>query len=399
MTDIYLDHNATTPVDPAVLDAMLPFLCEAYGNPSSAYPLGRRARDAVETARAEVAALIGAQPDEIVFVSGGTEASNTAIRGAAVARTGRRGVVTTAIEHPATEECCRLLERVGHPVRRVAPEPDGRVAAEEMGAALDDATALVTVIHAQNEIGTLQPVGAIARAARPRGVLVHADAAQSLGKVPVDVDALGVDLLTIAGHKLYAPKGIGALYVRRGTVVPPLLAGAGQEHGMRPGTENVAFMVGLGAACRIAAARQDADAVRIGAFAGRLLIELQRAVPGLVLVGHPDARLPNTLNLLFPGVSGRALLAACPQVLASTGSACHADSEEPSAVLTALGIDRDAALGAVRLSLGRATTAADIETAADHLAAAWRRLRNLVSSHAVPKTSAATPSRFTGALS
>ncbi|NVO16611.1 MAG: cysteine desulfurase [Rhodoplanes sp.] len=398
MTDIYLDHNATTPVDPAVLDAMLPFLREAYGNPSSAYPLGRRSRDAVETARAEVAALIGAEPDEIVFVSGGTEASNMAIRGAAVARPDRRGVVTTSIEHPATEECCRLLERAGHPVRRVAPDPDGRVAAAAVSEAIDDTTALVTIIHAQNEIGTLQPVEAVSAAARPRGVLVHADAAQSLGKVAVDVDALGVDLLTIAGHKLYAPKGIGALYVRRGVALPPLLAGAGQEHGRRPGTENVAFMVGLGAACRIAAARQDADAIRIGALAGQLLVELQRAVPDLVLVGHPDARLPNTLNLLFPGVSGRALLAACPQVLASTGSACHADSEEPSAVLTALGIDRDAALGAVRLSLGRATTAADVEAAADHLAAAWRGLRTHAPA-AASDASAAALSRFTGALS
>jgi cysteine desulfurase len=399
MTDIYLDHNATTPVDPAVLEAMLPFLREAFGNPSSAYPLGRRARDAVETARAEVAALIGAQSDEIVFTSGGTEASNMAIRGAAAARPGRRGVVTTTIEHPATEACCRLLERAGQPVRRIAPDPDGRVAAADVITALDDTTALVTIIHAQNEIGTLQPVEAIAAAAPARGVWVHTDAAQSLGKVPVDVDALGVDLLTIAGHKLYAPKGIGALYVRRGVALPPLLAGAGQEHGRRPGTENVASMVGLGAACRIAAQKLDRDAVRIGALAGQLLHGMRRAVQDLVLVGHPDARLPNTLNLLFPGVSGRALLEACPNVLASTGSACHADSEEPSAVLTALGIDRDTALGAVRLSLGRATTAADVEAAADHLAAAWRRLRNRVSADAAPEASAAAPPRFTGALS
>jgi cysteine desulfurase len=399
MTDIYLDHNATTPVDPDVLAAMLPFFREAYGNPSSAYPLGRRARDAVEAARAEGASLIGPAPDEIVFVSGGTEASNMAIRGAAVARAGRRGIVTTTIEHPATEECCRLLERGGHPVRRIAPGADGRVAAEAVSAAIDDATALVTVIHAQNEIGTLQPLDAIAATARRLGVLVHADAAQSLGKVPVEVDALGVDLLTIAGHKLYAPKGIGALYVRRGVALTPLLAGAGQEHGRRPGTENVAFMVGLGTACRIAATRLDTDAIRIGALAGQLLVELQRAVPDLVLVGHPDARLPNTLNVLFPGVSGRALLAVCPQVAASTGSACHADSEEPSAVLTALGIDRDAALGAVRLSLGRATTAADVGAAADHLAAAWRWLRKPTSADVASETIAAAPSRLTGALS
>ncbi|RAI40754.1 cysteine desulfurase family protein, partial [Rhodoplanes roseus] len=304
---------------------------------------------------------------------------------------GRRGIVTTALEHPATEECCRLLERAGHRVRRVAPQADGGVAADDVIAALDETTALVTVIHAQNEIGTLQPVGEIFHAARRRGAWTHADAAQSLGKVPVDVDALGADLLTVAGHKLYAPKGVGALYVRRGVALPPLLAGAGQEHGMRPGTENVAFIVALGAACRIAAQKLDRDAVRIGALAGQLLHRLQRAVPGLVLTGRPEQRLPNTLNLLFPGVSGRALLEACPNVLASTGSACHAGSEEPSAVLLALGIGREAALGAVRLSLGRATTAADVEAAADHLAAAWRRLRSAAAPAAAP--------RFSGALS
>ncbi|MDC7786180.1 cysteine desulfurase family protein [Rhodoplanes sp. TEM] len=387
MIPVYLDHNATTPIDEDVLAVMLPYLRERFGNPSSSHPPGRRAREAVETARAEVAGLIGAAPDEIVFTSGGTEASNTAIRGAAAAREGRRGIVTTVLEHPATDECCRLLERAGHPVRRVAARADGRVAADDVIAALDDTVALVTLIHAQNEIGTLQPVDEIARAARARGVWVHADAAQSLGKVPVDVDALGVDLLTIAGHKLYAPKGIGALYVRGGIALPPLLAGAGQEHGMRPGTENVAFIVALGAACRIAARKLDRDAVRIGALAGQLLVRLQRAVPGLALTGHPDQRLPNTLNLLFSGVSGRALLEACPHVLASTGSACHAGSEEPSAVLLALGIDRAAALGAVRLSLGRATTATDVEAAADHLAAAWRRLR--AAAEAAPRLSGA----------
>ncbi|RAI26648.1 cysteine desulfurase NifS, partial [Rhodoplanes elegans] len=264
---------------------------------------------------------------------------------------GRHGIVTTAFEHPATEECCRLLERAGHPVRRVAPRPDGRVAADDVITSLDDTTALVTLIHAQNEIGTLQPVAEIARAARARGVRVHADAAQSLGKVPVDVAALGVDLLTVAGHKVYAPKGIGALYIRHDIALPPLLAGAGQEHGRRPGTENVAFMVGLGAACRIAAARLEQDAARTRVLAAGLLARLREAVPGLVLVGDPEQRLPNTLNVLFPDVSGRLLLEACPGVLASTGSACHAGSEAPSAVLLALGLAPEAALGAVRLSL------------------------------------------------
>jgi cysteine desulfurase len=374
MSPIYLDHNATTPIDEGVLTAMLPYLRDDFGNPSSNYALGRRARDAIEAARAEVAALIGAYADEIVFTSGGTEASNVAIRGAVSMNTDRHAVVTTAIEHPATEECCRLLEREGHPIARVASMPDGLLDPDAVGGQIGANTVLVTVIHAQNEIGTLQPVAEVAAAAHARGALVHADAAQSLGKIPVDVEKLGVDLLSIAGHKLYAPKGVGALYVRRGVDVPPLLAGAGQEHGRRAGTENVASIVALGTACRIAAGKLPGEQARLKTLSENLWAGLKRVVPGIVLVGHPDIRLPNTLNVLFPAISGRKLLEACPHVLASNGSACHADSEEPSAILTALGISRDEALGAVRLSLGRGTSAADVEAAASHLAAAWRHI-------------------------
>ena len=373
MKPINLDHNATTPVDPAVLDAMLPFLREQFGNPSSAYPLGRRAHEAIEAARAQVAVLIGAQADEITFTSGGTEASNIAIRGAAKRDTSRHAIVTTRIEHPATEACCALLEREGHGVRRIAPRPDGRVSAAAVAAATDGGTALVTVIHAQNEIGTLQPVADIARAARRHGALMHADVAQSVGKVPVDVDALGVDLISIAGHKLYAPKGIGVLYQRRGLSLPSVIVGAGQEHGRRAGTENVASIVALGEACRIAAERLR-DAAQLAALSRDLLAHLQREVPGLALVGDPDDRLPNTLNVLFPAVSGRRVLENCPSVMASTGSACHADREDPSAILLALGIAPNKALGAVRLSLGRSTTKDDIAAAAAQLASAWRAL-------------------------
>jgi cysteine desulfurase len=379
MKPIYLDHNATTPVDPAVLDAMLPFLREEFGNPSSAHPLGRRARDAVERARDEVAALIGARADEIVFTGGGTEASNMAIRGSLAGH--RSGIVTSAIEHPATAECCTLLERQGHDVRRVPPNPNGRLDAQAVLDAIDDGVALVTLIHAQNEIGTLQPIAEIAPTARNRDVLVHADAAQSLGKVAIDVDVLGVDLLSIAGHKLYAPKGVGALFVRRGVELRPVVVGASQEHGRRPGTENVAFIVGLGAACRIAAERLDADRVRTGELAADLAARLTRGVPGLKIVGGDVERLPNTLNVLFPRVSGRRLLERCPRVLASTGSACHADREEPSAILMALGIDADAALGAVRLSLGRSTTSSDVEHAAAHLTEAWHSLAEPAVAH------------------
>ena len=372
MQPVYLDNNATTPIDPEVLEAMLPYLRGQFGNPSSVHALGGPAHDAVERARGEVAALIGAAPDEIVFTSGGTEASNMAIRGAAVMNTARRAVVTTNIEHPATDACCALLERAGHPVRRLAAKADGRVDASGAASQLGADTALVTVIHAQNEIGTLQPVTAIARQAHAVGALVHVDAAQSVGKVPVHVDALGADLLSIAAHKLYAPKGIGVLYIRRGIALPPLLVGAGQERGRRPGTENVPYIVAVGEACRLARLALAGAEPRMRALRDRLLARLHEAVPGLTLVGHPTERLPNTLNVLFPHVSGRQLLAACPGVLASNGSACHADSEEPSAILLALGIPREAALGTVRLSVGRHTTTEDIDNAAARLASAWR---------------------------
>jgi cysteine desulfurase len=371
---VYLDNNATTPVDPDVLKAMLPYLGDEFGNPSSAHALGRRARDAIENARAEVASLIGARPDEILFTSGGTEASNIAIRGAAAANRTRSAIVTTAIEHPATEACCSFLESNGHKVTRIAPNADARIDPEKFIAAIDESTALATIIHAQNETGTLQPLADISAAARKRGAAIHADAAQSVGKIAINVDALGVDLLSIAGHKLYAPKGIGALYIRRGIELPPLLLGAGQEHGRRPGTENVAFIVALGEACKIAKAHLRTGLHELRELADRLYARLEREIPGLRLVGHPVQRLPNTLNVLFPGVSGRTLLECCPGVLASNGSACHADSEEPSAILTALGIPPHQALGSVRLSLGRHTSRAELEIAAALLIAAWRDL-------------------------
>jgi cysteine desulfurase len=303
MKPVYLDHNATTPVDPDVLKAMLPYLGDEFGNPSSAHAFGRRARDAIEAARAEVASLIGARSDEILFTSGGTESSNIAIRGAARAR---NAIVTTTIEHPATEACCAFLESNGHKVTRIASDADARVDPEKFIAAIDKDTALATIIHAQNETGTLQPVAEISAGARTRGATVHADAAQSVGKIPVDVDALGVDLLSIAGHKLYAPKGIGALYIRRGIDLPPLLLGAGQEHGRRPGTENVAFIVGLGAACRIAKAHLQSGLHELQNLADELYARLEREIPGIRLVGRPVQRLPNTLNVLFPGVSAGA---------------------------------------------------------------------------------------------
>jgi cysteine desulfurase len=372
MSPIYLDYNATTPVDAAVLDAMLPFLRGEFGNPSSAHGLGGRAHEAVEAARAEVAALIGAAPEEIIFTSGGTEASNIAIRGAVRIDDARRDVVTSTIEHPATQACCAFLAAEKHKVTRVAAATNGLIDPARVAAAIDGKTALVTIIHAQNEIGTIQPLGNIAAAARRHGALMHVDAAQSVGKVAVDVKELGADLLSIAGHKLYAPKGVGVLYVRQGLELPPLLLGAGQERGRRPGTENVPYIVALGEACRIASTMLERESKRLSALAGDLFAALKREIPGIILVGHPTQRLPNTLNVLFPVASGRKVLEKCSRVMASTGSACHADSEEPSAILIALGIARDSALGAVRLSLGRGTTKEDVADAAADLAAAWR---------------------------
>jgi cysteine desulfurase len=372
MSPIYLDYNATTPVDAAVLDAMLPYLRGEFGNPSSAHGLGSRAHDAVEAARAEVAALIGAAPDEIIFTSGGTEASNIAIRGAVRIDDRRRDIVTSTIEHPATEACCVFLEAEKHNVTRVAVETDGVIDPARIAAACDNKTALITIIHAQNEIGTIQPIADIATAARRHGALIHVDAAQSVGKIAVNVKELGADLLSIAGHKLYAPKGVGVLYMRRGVELPPLLRGAGQERGRRPGTENVPYIVALGEACRIAGAMLELESKRLVGLSGDLFATLKREIPGIVLVGHPTQRLPNTLNVLFPKASGRKVLEQCRRVMASTGSACHADSEEPSAILTTLGIVRDNALGAVRLSLGRGTTKENVADAAADLAAAWR---------------------------
>jgi cysteine desulfurase len=372
---IYLDYNATTPILPEVVDAMLPYLREHFGNPSSGHAYGQSVRAAVTRARVQVAGLLGCDADEIVFTSGGTEANNLAIRGVCEARADRRHVVTTVIEHPATEKPCAWLERHGWRVTRVGVDIDGRARMEEVRTALEACTALVTVMHSNNETGVLQPVAEIAGLARDGGTVMHSDAAQSVGKVPLNVRELGVDLLSVAGHKLYAPKGIGALYVRRGTPLVPFVLGAGHERGLRPGTENVACIVGLGLACDIAARDMQAAATRMRRLRDDLWERLAAAVPEIQLNGHRALRLPNTLSVRFPGVAGDAVLAQAPQVAASTGSACHAGHEQASAVILAMGVDADAALGTVRLTLGRGTTAAEVARACDALAAAWRAAR------------------------
>ncbi len=356
---------------------MLPYLRDQFGNPSSNHRLGRAARCAVQNARGQVAALLRCDPDELVFTSGGTESNNLAIRGVTEALPDRRSVVTSVIEHPAVTAPCSWLERHGWRVTRAGVDAEGRVRPQEVAASIGPGTALVTVMHANNETGVVQPVGEIAQAARREGAVVHTDAAQSVGKLPVDVRDLGVDLLSLAGHKLYAPKGVGALYVRRGTPLLPLVLGATHERGLRPGTENVASIVGLGVACERARIGLDAESERVRRLRDLLWEGLRGQVPGVAMNGHRAERLHNTLSVRFPGVSGAALLAAAPELAASTGSACHGGQEEAPPVIVAMGIPPGEALGAVRLALGRGTTEAEVRRAATALAEAWRAVSRL----------------------
>jgi cysteine desulfurase len=373
---IYLDFNATTPVAPEVLDAMLPWLRGEYGNPSSAHPFGRRAAQAVAGAREQVAALVGARLEEITFTGCATEANNLALLGVASAMEAhKRHLVVSAIEHPAVMAPALHLRDQGWTLTVLPVDRFGRISAEQMAAAIRPDTALISVMHANNEVGTLQPISEIARLTRERGILLHTDAAQSAGKVPLNVDELGVDLLTLAGHKFYAPKGVGALYVRTGTPIRSVLHGAEQEHGLRPGTENVALIVAMGAAAALASKSLPALSDRLRSLRDRLHAQLDAGVPELRLNGDPERRLPNTLHVSFPGASGRALLAAVADtVAASVGSACHSEQDAVSGVLAAMGVGVAHASGAVRLSVGRGTEPEDIELAAAALVAAWNRL-------------------------
>ncbi len=371
---VYLDYNATTPVDPIVADAIEPYLRQHFGNPSSTHVYGRNAHQGVERARAQVANMIGARADEIIFTGCATEASNLAIRGVAAAlRDKGRHLITSAVEHPAVEQPFRHLADAGWDVSVVPVDEYGRVDPAGLADTLRDDTVLVSIMHANNEVGTIQPIEEIAAITRPRGILLHTDAAQSVGKIPLSVDDLGVDLLSLAGHKFYATKGVGALYLRRGTPMQPVLVGAGHESGLRPGTENVPAIVGLGEAARIVTETSSEHGQSLRRLRDRLHDLLAEAISGLLLNGHPEQRLPNTLNLSFPGVDGRDLLArAAAEVAASVGSACHEEDTTVSGVLGAMGIKPDRASGAVRLSLGSPTTTAEVERVATALIAAWQ---------------------------
>jgi len=366
---IYLDYNATTPTAPEVEEAMARARHEAWGNPSSAHAHGRRARAVVERARQQVADLLGCHTDEVIFTSGGTESDNAAVFGVAGALEARgRHVVISKIEHPAVERACALLERRGWSVTRVGVDADGRVSAAEVVAAVRSDTALVSIMHSNNETGVLQPVSELGRALRRRSVVVHCDAAQSVGKLPVRVDEIQADLLTVAGHKLYAPKGVGALYLRRGTPFEPLLHGAGHERGQRSGTESAELIAGLGAACELAGREIDGRVAHLTALRDRLERRIRERLPEIVVHGGRVERLPNTLYVALPGVDANRLLAGLDGVAAGSGAACHSGASEPSRVLRAMGVPDDLAVCTLRLTVGRPTTDAEVDAAAEQIA-------------------------------
>ena len=369
MIRIYLDHNATTPVADAVLQAMLPYLREHFGNPSSNHVYGQRTAAAIAAARQQVAQLIGARPGQVVFTSGGTEANNLALIGAARARPNRRHWISSTIEHPAVTEPLGELSRQGHRMDFAPVNASGIVRLAEVEAALTPETNVVSVMLANNETGVVQPISEVNT--RPHGAWLHSDASQAVGKIPVQVDALGVDLLTIAGHKLYAPKGVGALYIRDGVDLSRCSFGANHERGLSPGTENVASIVGLGAACALAMRDLNHEGIRQAALRDTLWRRLHDQIPGLHRNGDGAPCLPNTLSVCFPQVSGPELLAACPAIAASTSSACHSDRTQTSAVLAAMGVPEHLAQGAVRLSLGRRSTDDAVQRAATALVKAW----------------------------
>jgi cysteine desulfurase len=381
---IYLDHAATTAVDPAVAEAMRPFFEERFGNPSSIHAFGQEALQAVETARGRVASLVNADPSEIIFTGGGTESDNAALVGTLLGSggPGKGGrLVTTAIEHHAVLSCAEALARRGVRLEVIPPDPDGLITADAVRRAAAGGATLVSVMHANNEIGTIQPIREIAGAAAEAGALFHTDAVQTAGHVPIDFRSWGVDLLSLSAHKLYGPKGVGALVIRKGTPFEPFLVGGGQEGGRRSSTHNVPGIVGLGKAAEIAAAVMAAEDRRIRGLRDRLWNAIRGRLDGVRLNGHPTLRLSNNLNCSFDGVEGESLVMSLDLdgIAASTGSACSSRSAEPSHVLTAIGLAAEAARGSLRLTLGRSTTEAECGRAADAVVSAVKRLRDMSS--------------------
>lgn len=381
MSNIYLDYNATTPCAPNVVEKMLPYFNQIYGNPSNTlHRQGRMASNAVDEARQQVADLIGAQSGEIYFTSGATESNNLAIFGVVrlMSKSDRRRIVTCQVEHKAVLLPCKKLFQSGVEVTFLSVDAEGRVRLEDAAAAINDVTLLVTIQAANNEIGTLQPIAEIAAIAHQHGALVHTDAAQLVGKLPVSVDTLGIDLLSMSAHKLYGPKGIGAIYIRGGTrhiPIEPLLIGGGQESGLRSGTTNVTAIVGFGEACRTANELVEGEAIRIASLRDQLEQALTKDIPSLRINSKNAPRLPNTSSLTFPGIDADALLLNLPHVMMGTGSACTSGAIEPSHVLQAIGLSRDDASSTVRASLGRYSTKEEIVEAGNQITAAWKELR------------------------
>lgn len=364
---IYLDYNATTPIDKEVADAMLPFIYGNYGNPSSGYELGAVAKKAVEQARKQVANLLNCLPEEIIFTSGGSESNNTAIKGTAYTyKTKGNHIITSQIEHPAVLNPCKYLEKLGYEISYLRVDEYGMVSVTDFEKLITEKTILVTVMHSNNETGTIQPIKELSEVCRKHNILLHTDASQSAGKVPIDVKELGVDFLTIAGHKLYAPKGIGALYIKHGVYLEPLIHGAGHENGRRAGTENTIFDVALGKACEIAKENLNNEHVKnlTRLFHSGLLEIFGDRVK---LNGHPEKRLPNTLNISFKGLIGNEIIARLGDVSVSTGSACHSGSTTISPVLKVMGVGDEVGLGAIRFSLGKYTTEEEIKEVLDRL--------------------------------
>ena len=378
---IYFDHNATTPIHPVVADTMATALREEFGNPSSVHHFGQRAKAAVDQARSALAALIGADPSEVVFTSGGTESDNFAIRGTAEAldRSGRRHLVASAIEHEAVLNTLKALARRGSAITLLSVDDTGITSSDDLRAALRDDTALVSVMHANNEIGTIQPIVELARVAHERGALFHTDAVQSVGKIPVDVKTLGVDLLSISAHKFYGPKGVGAIWIRRGLRILPNSTGGKQERNRRAGTENVAGIVGMGAAAKVARARMDDERARIAVLRDRLEDGILRAVPRTMVNGARTPRVPNTTNISFERVEAESLLIALDLegIAVSTGSACSSGTLEPSHVLKAMGLSTHRTQNSIRFSLGAANTEAEVDRTVATLPAIVEKLRNL----------------------
>lgn len=377
MNRIYMDHAATTKVDQEVLDAMLPYFTEYYGNASSLHAFGREAHNAMEDARNKVAELIGANGDEIIFTAGGTESDNIAIKGIAYKRKSGH-IITSSIEHPAVLETCRALEKEGFEITYLPVDKSGMISPSSVESALKKDTILISIMHANNEIGTIQPIKEIAKIASENGILFHTDAVQSAGKVPIDVDEMNIDLLSLSSHKIYGPKGVGALYIKKGTRIEPIIHGGGHERGLRSSTENIPGIVGLGKACELAKNRMEADVqhltkMRDGLIKGALAIEES------YLNGHPTKRLPNNAHFRFTAIEGESLILSLNDkgIAASTGSACSSKKLEASHVLMAIGLNEVEAHGSLRLTLGRENTMEEIDYVADVLPAIVGRLREM----------------------